>query len=565
MALTLLRPHILSYKNRLFSRKQGVFNRELLALLLSICLAGFIYAVDLAFLQSIIKHPSYSPVLLENLMRMFLFSFFMLLAFSNLIVALSTLFLSQDISLLLVAPVSSPRLFAAKLIETIFVSSWIFFLFAVPVCAAYGHALGLPASFYIICLLSAIPYVLIPAALAFVFVVIFVNLIPPYRMRDLLVVIAFCCSAALLYLGHTSPEYFPEEEQKMNELVAFLKNFHDPQPVWMPSRWIADLLSPYLGTSVPRPELRVAMLIGTSLAITALAFLAFDSLFQRGLAVSSQGSKNNKVYGSEITALLGRICIPFQPQLRAMAYKEARMFIRDTTQALQLMMLLLLTFMYLYNFRALRSASHFSEEGLVWWQVILSVANVIFGACVVSAIATRFVFPSISLEGRAFPLLRSTPLSILQLLQYKFITWLLPMLALAIILLVSGSMAIQASNETIAATVAVAVALSVGITGLGIGAGAYYARFDWESPAQVTASFGSLVFMLLSLTNILFSAVPILFLFVLTSVPEFAGQMTGTQYALGLLASFALLFSINALTARHALSAGAASLRDREA
>ncbi len=564
MALTLLRPHILSYKNRLFSRRQGVFNREMLALILSLFLVAFVYGVDVAFLQSIIKHPGYSAVLLENLMRMFLFSFFLLLVFSNLIVALSTLFLSQDISLLLVAPVSSFRLFWAKLLETVFVSSWIFFLFAVPICAAYGRALDLPFSYYAVCALCSIPYVLIPAAVASVCVVLFVNLIPPYRMRDLLVVIAFLGSSTLLYLGHASPQYFPQEEQKMNELVTFLRDFHDPQPIWLPSRWIGDLIAPYLGAEVPRTGLRVMLLLGATFGSVGIAFLVFDTLFSRGLAVSSRGEKNNRVYGSEFTALLGRICIPFHSQLRAMAYKEARMFIRDTTQALQLMMLLLLTFMYLYNFRALRGASHFTEDGMVWWQVILSVSNVIFGACVVSAIATRFVFPSISLEGRAFPLLRSTPLSLPQFLRYKFYTWLFPMLTLAIVLLVSGSMAIQASNETIAATVAVAIALSVGITGLGIGAGAYYARFDWESPAQVTASFGSLVYMLLSLTNIVFSAVPILFLFVLTSVPDFAAQMSETQYIIGLLASFGLLFSINAITARHALSAGAASLRERE-
>ncbi|MFN8392597.1 MAG: hypothetical protein U0136_20050 [Bdellovibrionota bacterium] len=563
MSLVLLRPQILSYKNRLIGKgAKSWLNRESIALIVSIGLVFGVYVVNVSFIQSLVRHPGFDIVLLDNLLRLFFFGFFVLLLFSNTIVALSSLYMSQEISLLLTAPLSSVRIFTAKFIEIVLTSSWLFLIFALPITFAYAQALDLPPTFLATAVLSVIPFTVLPAAFAIIVVTLFVNLIPPHRMRDILVVISFVFSCGLLFFGHQSPDYFPNEERKMNELVTFLSTFRDPQPFWLPSRWFSELLSAALRGKSDQLPLWWAIVLSATVGLVSAAFLVFDTYFRRGLNISSQGSKQVKVYSSDVGSMIARILVPFNSQFRALLFKEARMFIRDTTQALQLMMLLLLTFMYLYNFRSLKTASHFSDEGVVWWQVILALANIAFGACVVAAISTRFVFPSISLEGRAYSLLRATPLSVEQFLRYKFAIWIGPITVLALVLLVSGTMAIEGTFQTIAATSVVAIALSIGITGLGVGAGAYYAKFDWESPAQVTASFGSLVYMLLSLTVIICSIVPTIFLFILTCVPEFATQMSTRDYVLSVAGSALLLFLINVAAMRRALTAGANSLRE---
>lgn len=38
----------------------------------------------------------------------------------------------------------------------------------------------------------------------------------------------------------------------------------------------------------------------------------------------------------------------------------------------------------------------------LWWQAILIIGNMTMGAFVMTAVATRFVFPSVSLEGQTF-------------------------------------------------------------------------------------------------------------------------------------------------------------------
>ena len=565
MALTLLKPYLYTYKNELIGKRNRPWlNRELGVLVSSLAMMVILYfSIDL-FLSRLREHPHYEPLMLVNLLRGGGFAFFLLLLFSNIIVALGAIYSSQDMSLLLCVPVTHANIFFAKLAEIAATASWMFLLFGIPTGFALFSGLDLPWHFIPLIIFAAIPFLIIPAALGILLVSVVVNVIPPYRMRDLLVVLAFLCSCALLYFGRNTDAVLPTEERRLDDLIHFLSTFNDPQPVWLPSKWLGDLVTSYvydIGASVPTLLL---LLIATAAGCCGCAYLVFERFLLRGLSVAAQTGRHGKVYGSDLNARLARILVPFNPQLRAICFKEARMFIRDTTQSLQLVMLLLLTFMYLYNFRALQVQSQGSVVQAEWWRVLLSLANTAFGACVVSAIATRFVFPCLSLEGRAFSLLRTTPLTLEQIVRFKFYTWLGPISLLSLLLLVSGAIAIEASLAEIVATAIVSVSTSIGIVGLGVGTGAVFAKFDWDSPAQVTASFGSLFFMFLSMTVIGVTMIPGAFLYILTGVPELAGQMSPQGYYLSLCSCVALVVSANVLAARRALKAGVHALREIE-
>ncbi|MCB0322958.1 MAG: hypothetical protein KDD69_05270 [Bdellovibrionales bacterium] len=565
MPMTLLKPHLLSAKNRLIQEcRTRWLNRDVIVILVSILVMVGIYLGTSNFLRVVRDHPAYDPLLPARLLGICFLAFFLLLLFSNTIAALGYLFSAQDLPLLLTLPIRRSKLYFSRLVEILLTSSWMFLLFSLPALFAFSSALELPWEFLPLSLLLFVPFLLIPAALGSILVILFVNIISPHRIRDLLVLVAFALVITILYLNHGSQAYLSTEQEKLDHLVQFLYIMEDPQPVWSPAKWLTDILAGYLIEATPPAWLSATLLVSTAIGLCSLGYLLFDTFFQRGWSIASNSERRLRVYRTGMSDTIGRILIPFNPQLRAICYKEARTFIRDTVQSLQLLMLLMLTFIYLYNFRALRIASQFDSEGLAWWQVILSIANVAFGACVVSAIATRFVFPSLSLEGRAYILVRCSPLSIEQLLQNKFRTWLLPIGLLAIILLVSGTWAIQATLQTVVATALIAIAVSIGIVGLAVGVGAVYARFDWESPTQVTASFGSLVYMLLALGSVITTIVPVGFMFVLTSVPGFIEQMSTRDYRLAITCSLLLVFFINYAVAKRALAAGAQRLRDME-
>ncbi len=565
MPVVILRPYVLSLKNRW---RQQLAHRHLgramtLPAIVLFVMLG-VHFGTLTFFEKISLHPQYSPLLLATLVQMISLTFFVLLVFSSLMAALGVLFSSKDLPLLLSSPVSHGRIYFARLLQVAVNSTWMFFLLAVPAVTGTQAALHLPWTFLFAALGAFIPYVVIPAALGVILITLFVNIVPPHRIRELMVAAAVSAVWIIIYVHYSNRGMAVTDRQKMDELVHLLTASSVPQASWLPSTWASVVLNSFILPASVSPGLSFCLLVCSACAMAALGYLVFDCLFLRGWVLSTQGSRTLSIRSSNLSVILGRLLIPFNSQLRAICYKEARMFLRDTYQSLQLVLLLLLTFIYLYNFRALRSNMNLQPDLLSAWQVMLSLANSSFGASVVAAVAARFVFPSVSMEGRAYYIVRCAPLSLKNFLLSKFWTWFWPICILCLILLVSGTLSIFASVETVFASAGLAVALSIGIVGLGVGSGAVCARFDWESPNQVSASLGSLVYMLLSLGLIMVTMLPSIPVFVLTCVPSVGRHLGGNDYLLVMVCSFILIFYLNCAAARHALRAGVEKLQELE-
>src|SRR6187455_2622837 len=73
-------------------------------------------------------------------------TFLSFLAFSGIVTALSTFFLSDDLRLLLAAPVAPRRLFHARFLRTVAQSSWMVVVFIVPVLGGVGMGHCAPAA-----------------------------------------------------------------------------------------------------------------------------------------------------------------------------------------------------------------------------------------------------------------------------------------------------------------------------------------------------------------------------------------------------------------------------------
>ena len=249
-------------------------------------------------------------------------------------------------------------------------------------------------------------------------------------------------------------------------------------------------------------------------------------------------------------------------QLLAMMTKELKMFIRDPAQAVQFLVILLLTFLYLFNLKNLRNLPFAMEEGSHWWQATLGLANVSMGGCVAAAMATRFVFPSVSLEGRAYPLLMVTPMSVSKLLYAKCVAWFWPTCLVNTVLLISGGLALQLPPLALLYTLLVSIALSLGLVGLGVGMGAIYARFDWDQSSSISSSLGALLYMIFSFVLILVTLLPAGFLFVTACIPTFSEKLSFAMTVGPIAVAIAILLLVNLLVARGSLRSGVERLRE---
>jgi ABC-2 type transport system permease protein len=252
-------------------------------------------------------------------------------------------------------------------------------------------------------------------------------------------------------------------------------------------------------------------------------------------------------------------------QHRAVLGKEYKVFTRDLSQALQLLLLLGLCMLYLYNFRVLHAVKGLPEATQLWWRGFLVLSNLAMGAFVVSAVCTRFVFPSLSLEGPSWWVIQTAPISVGEILRAKFRCWMGPVAIISCIIFASGAFAIGAPPRTVFVTVLTSCVISYGLVGLAIGLGALFAQFEWEHSSQLAASFGSLVFMLCSTVLIALNVIPAMVLVFLRTLISFGYSFSTLEWYSAVGSAAALLVYINYAVARAALDAGQRALEAKMA
>jgi ABC-2 type transport system permease protein len=131
---------------------------------------------------------------------------------------------------------------------------------------------------------------------------------------------------------------------------------------------------------------------------------------------------------------------------------------------------------------------------------MISFLNLGLAGFVLAAVAARFIFPGISLEGRQMWLLRSSPLDAGAMLWSKYWIGTVPLLVLALIITVFTNWLLHAGEFMMAVAVGTIVLYTLAASALALSFGALYPQFGTENAAQIPTSFGGLVYMMSSLS-----------------------------------------------------------------
>src|SRR5205085_11907926 len=143
----------------------------------------------------------------------------------------------------------------------------------------------------------------------------------------------------------------------------------------------------------------------------------------------SRSQEAPKARFTELRALDAIVSLlPWTPVRRQLLVKDLKIFLRDVCQWSQLLLLLSLVLIYLYNFRVLDLGRIPYMSGFI--KNVYAFVNLGMAGFVLATVAVRFVFPMVSAEGRAFWLIRKSPVSMHDFLWSKFWTGLVPVLVL---------------------------------------------------------------------------------------------------------------------------------------
>jgi ABC-2 type transport system permease protein len=490
---TVLTPKWRSVLARLRQEQTGVGR----ALLLGLVAVGFwaaVFGIAYRVLYYFRGVEDIGNLMASKVLGVILLAFLSILLLSNIITALSTFFLAKDLDLLVAAPIGSWRFYLAKLAETVVHSSWMVGLLALPIFTAYGIVYHGGPLYPLVALGAFVPYLVLPAVVGVTITMVLVNIFPARRTRELLGLMASgAVVIVLVILRFLRPEQLAQPEGFKN-LMDYLAVLRTPTSPLLPSEWTAGMVMNWLlRVADPWP---VAKLWGSAALAVGLGGLVHQQLYHSGFSKAQEGAerKLRRTLRGPLQSLLWSVA----PIKREFILKDLRIFFRDNTQWSQLILLAVLLLVYLFNIRSL--PLHSGEQVPFRLIIMISFLNIGLAGFVLAAVAARFIFPGISLEGRQMWLLRSSPLDAGAMLWSKYWIGTAPLLILALLITVLTNWLLHAGEFMMAVAVATIVLYTLAASSLALSFGALYPQFGSENAAQIPTSFGGLVYMMSSLS-----------------------------------------------------------------
>jgi ABC-2 type transport system permease protein len=490
------RPKWLTARARAMANERGRSARLAVLGGMALLFWAFIYALLHRLLVYFRGVPDLGPFLAGKLLGLILIGFFSILLLSNIITALSSFFLARDLDLLVASPADWLKLYGAKLLETGVNSSWMVVLLAVPMFTAFGTAYHGGVLFPLIVTAVFLPFLAVPAVIGSAITLILVNVFPARRTRDILSVIAVLAAGGIVLLFRiVRPERLARPEG-FRSLVDFVTVLRTPTSPFLPSEWVQRAV---LGWLNYRPDwMAVYLLWSTAAAAFVLGALLHRQLYAIGFS-KAQESGQRVVRGTALGRATHRAFRPLGILKRELVLKEIRLFFRDTTQWSQLILLAVLVVVYVFNIKYLPLRG----EGITFFLVnVVPFLNLVLAGFVLASVAARFIFPSVSLEGRTLWLLRSSPMPVRDLLWAKFWVGTTPLLLLALGIVGVTNALLQVSDFMFAVSVMTITLMTLALCGMALGFGTLFPQFDTENAAQIPTSFGGMVFMISSIALI---------------------------------------------------------------
>jgi ABC-2 type transport system permease protein len=505
-------PYLIGYRLIMIRNMFRKPTRETLTkLAISIVLGGLFVTGDYLFFVKILNNIKNQQlgileiVLVTRLMTMVFLTFLSMLIFSNIITSISTTYLSEDLALLLSSPISIRSIAGSKFIEAIINSSWLVLLAGIPIFVAYGRVNQAPLWFYGWILCVILPFLVFPAALGSLITMLLMRFFPAKRTHQILTVLGIIFISTLIILFRLLKPEQLAKPMSPHLLSQLLETMRVPSQSYLPSTWATEALARALEGDFTVMMQNWLYLTGSALVSTIIVLLVASSIYFSGWS----GSKESKTVSTRTTVQARESRFfhwwfsDIHLSTRSFLMKDTKLFFRDTSQWSQLLLLGALIILYLFNIKLLP----FKEYELL---NLVSFINLTLSNLVMAGVAVRFLYPAVSLEGKCFWIIHSSPISYRRFLWEKFFLFIIPLLVLGEIISITSNMILDVDRYMMTLSITTNCAIVLGLAGLGVGLGAKYPKFDAENPAQIAVGLGGILYMIFSLIFILLITVALL-------------------------------------------------------
>ncbi len=451
--------------------------------------------------------PIIAGPLKGHLFNMACFSFFCMLILSSMISSMSTLFTSRDLNLLFSMPISHTAIFAAKFIETSFFTVTGAYLIFAALLLAFNNSYP-PASFfsYIIALIAATPffYIMPPAAGCLLSLIISKAFPVAQARRVIYYLLIFLFIFLIVMFRALEPEKLLSVE-KLEVFANFLLSSSVPKFEKFPSSWIGSAIE-----SIFKNSYDVFFALNFFTAYTAafvcllICFLTARFTYRDSYLKYQQ---ENEITAGLETRFLNYVSAPLLNIVAALYFrflsflpsglatifdKDVKTFLRTRTLILQSFMMIVVTAFYLYNITLMPVATKSLPADII---DMFGFANIGVISLIITSYAVRFVFPVFSLEGRAFYIIKTSPIDLNKYLRLKFYTNLIPMMIFAFILCALSNYFMSIKRSLLILSFFDTFILTYFICHFNLYIGIIFPVFD-ASVSEIPASFGGFLTMI---------------------------------------------------------------------
>ncbi len=421
----------------------------------------------------------------------------LLLLVSSFGVALGSLFLSSDLELLMSAPVDRRAVFISKILDSIALYYVLVFITAAPALVTYGFGLRYGPLYYVLALIAILGTPLLPAGLGALLVMVVARFAPARRVREVMGLAAalfgVTCSV-ISNLSRTWTRGLSGTQFSLEAILSQVQAFINlPIPSLVAGRGLAAAGIGDIATAVV--DLSGFLLL--TFGFFAVCVWLADTLYVSGwVRMQSSGSANRSKQRAEKEAansgLLGNA-----PASLAVALKDWRVIPRDLRNFAQFLApLFLLPVLYLNllggggprSFNAIAQANTFAQ-GRVNFSNIFAAAGVLVTTFLVF---NRIASTSISMEGKAWWLLKTAPISGRELLLGKFVAAIMPFSVVGTLLMIGVAVWRGFSLFGFLYGWFGMILLGAGMMAIEIGLAVPWANLEWDDPRRMSSGWGAL-------------------------------------------------------------------------
>ena len=437
------------------------------------------------------RTPLEGAVAIPLVFNFFFVAMLALLTFSNAVIAYTALFGRNETAYLLAAPIRPKDLVIVKYLETLFFSSWSLVLLGLPLMMAIAEFSRDASAFCTLFLAMFLFFVPIPGALGMFAAWATARWLSQGSRRTL----AGAGIAVMLVVALWGLRTMQLSDGESSVwLKSFFLKMEFMQSALLPNTWVSLGIERAMHGKPTEAVLYLAVVLANGLFLSLVSI----RVTSRGLMTAYDRAAASRLRQERHAAPAsggpaGLLFFYLPRNIRLIAAKDFRTFLRDPMQWSQLGILFGLMGLYLLNMPRLHL--DLMSGRLSLFVPFLNLSAVSF---ILATFTTRFVFPLMSLEGHQLWLIGLLPMGRGRILLAKFAFAMTVSTTVAVGTMgLAGSM-LRMPADWMVLYLTVTFAVCVGLCGLAVGIGARVPLFGERNPTRIANGFGGTINLIAS-------------------------------------------------------------------